>query len=44
MSWDSPELNVEDYVLFYMSNTIKYSPKNMEKKNKENIKQLFPII
>ena len=35
MSWDSPELNVEDYVLFYMSNTLKYSPKNMEKRIKK---------
>ena len=31
MSWDTPELNVEDYVLFYMSKTLKYSPKSMEK-------------
>ena len=31
VSWDAPELNVEDYFLYYMSNTLKYHLKSMEK-------------
>ena len=40
VSWDAPELNVEDYVLYYMSKTLKYRLKAW-KKNKVDVKQLF---
>ena len=40
VSWDAPELNVEDYVLYYMSKTFKYRLKAW-KNNKVDVKQLF---
>ena len=40
VSWDAPELNVEDYVLFYMAKTLKYRLKAW-KKDKKDVKQLF---
>ena len=40
VKWDAPELNVEDYVLFYMQKTFKYRLKSWNK-NKEESKQLF---
>ena len=40
VSWDAPELNVADYVLFYMSKTLKYRIKAWNK-NQEEVKQLF---
>ena len=40
VKWDAPELNVEDYVLFYMQKTFKYCLKSWNKNKKES-KQLF---
>ena len=40
VKWDAPELNVEDYVLFYMQKTLKYRLKSWNL-NKEDSKQLF---
>ena len=40
VKWDAPELNVEDYVLYYMQKTFKYRLKSWNK-NKEDSKQLF---
>ena len=43
VKWDTPELNVEEYVLFYMQKTLKYRLKSWNK-NKEKSKQLsFPL-
>ena len=40
VEWDAPELNVADYVLYYMQRTLKFRRKawNIEKKD---VKQLF---
>ena len=40
VTWDAPELNVADYVLYYMSKTLKFRLKAWNK-NKEEVKQLF---
>ena len=40
VEWDAPELNVADYVLYYMRKTLKYRLKAWNT-NKEDIKQLF---
>ena len=40
VEWDAPELNVADYVLYYMSKTLKYRIKEF-KKSGEDVKQLF---
>ena len=40
VTWDAPELNVADYVLFYMNKTLKYRIKSW-KKYKTEVKQLF---
>ena len=40
VKWDAPELNVEDYVLYYMRKTLKYRYKSY-RKDKVEVKQLF---
>ena len=40
VEWDAPELNVADYVLFYMDKTLKFHLQAWNKR-KEDIKQLF---
>ena len=40
VEWDAPELNVCDYVLFYMNKTLKYRVREWNR-NKIDIKQLF---
>ena len=40
VSWDAPELNVADYVLFYMNKTLKYRVRSWNK-DKTDVKQLF---
>ena len=40
VEWDAPELNVADYVLYYMKRTLKYRLKAWNK-DKKDIKQLF---
>lgn len=40
VEWDAPELNVSDYVLFYMTKTFKYRLKGWNKSGVE-VKQLF---
>ena len=42
VSWDAPELNVADYVLFYMNKTLKYRVRSWNK-DKTDVKTIVPI-